>query len=70
MDQFARGIADSLKSQKVDYGDVRVVTRESESIVVKNGIVEAITHSTDVGFGVRVLRDSAWGFASSKWCCG
>lgn len=66
MDQFARQIADSLKSQGVDYGDVRVVTRESESIVVKNGIIEAITHSTDVGFGVRVLKDSAWGFASSN----
>ncbi len=66
MDKFVRNIADSLRSQHVDYGDVRVVTRETESIVVKNGIIEAITHSTDTGFGVRVLKDSAWGFASSN----
>jgi len=45
---------------------VRVVTRESESIVLRNGIIEAITHNSDVGFGVRILKDSAWGFASSN----
>ncbi|UCF71281.1 MAG: TldD/PmbA family protein [candidate division WOR-3 bacterium] len=66
MDQFARRIADTIRSIRVDYGDVRVVTRESQSIVLKNGIIEAITHNTDTGFGVRVLKDSAWGFASSN----
>jgi len=66
MDQFAKRIADNLKVKKVDYGDVRVVIRESESIVLKNGIIEAITHSSNAGFGVRVLKDSAWGFASSN----
>lgn len=66
MDQFAKRIADNLKMKKVDYGDVRVVIRESESIVLKNGIIEAITHSSNAGFGVRVLKNSAWGFASSN----
>jgi TldD protein len=66
MDQFIRRIADTLKSKKVDYGDVRVVVRESESIALKNGIIEAITRYSDAGFGVRVLKDSAWGFASSN----
>ena len=66
MEQFVKGIADSLVSKKVDYGDARVVMRESETIILKNGIIEAITHNSDVGFGVRVLKDSAWGFASSN----
>lgn len=66
MDRFAKSVADSLRAKKVEYGDVRVVQRESESIVLKNGIIEAITHSSDVGFGVRVLKNSAWGFASSN----
>jgi TldD protein len=66
MDQFAKRIADTMRSKKVDYGDVRVVTRESESIVLRNGIIEAITHTSDIGFGVRILKDSAWGFASSN----
>ncbi len=47
------------------YADVRVVRREDESISVKNGIVEALGHSEDQGFGVRVIADGAWGFASS-----
>jgi TldD protein len=66
MNQFVERIADNLKLQKVDYGDVRVVIRESELIVLKNGIIEAITHSSDAGFGIRVLKNSAWGFASSN----
>ncbi len=70
MEQFARRIAGRLKSKKVDYADVRVVTRENEAIVLKNGIIEAIIHDTDVGFGVRVLKDSAWGFASSNEMTG
>lgn len=66
MDNFVKRIAGTLRTKKVDYGDVRAVMRESESIVLKNGIIEAITRYSDAGFGVRVLKDSAWGFASSN----
>ena len=66
MNQLTERVVDDLQAKKVDYGDVRVVMRESESVVMKNGIIEAIAHSSDVGFGVRVLKDSAWGFASSN----
>ncbi len=34
--------------------------------MVKNGIVEAIALSENQGFGVRVIADGAWGFASSS----
>ncbi len=47
------------------YADARLVQREDESIAVKNGIVEALGHGQDQGFGVRVIADGAWGFASS-----
>jgi TldD protein len=33
---------------------------------VKNGKVEALTHDSDFGFGIRVLLQGAWGFASSS----
>jgi len=33
---------------------------------VKNGKVEALTHDSDFGFGIRVLFRGAWGFASSS----
>lgn len=66
MDYFLKRIINNLKLKKVDYGDVRVVEKEAESIVVKNGIVESVSHNTNTGFGVRVLKDSAWGFSSSN----
>jgi TldD protein len=66
MKKFIKRITGNLKIKKVDYGDVRVVEREAETIVLKNGIIEALTHSTDTGFGIRVLKDSGWGFSSSN----
>jgi TldD protein len=66
MKQFLNRIINTCSTKKVEYGDVRVVERESQFVVVKNGVIEAITYSTDKGFGVRVLKDSAWGFSSSN----
>jgi TldD protein len=48
------------------YADVRVVNLKTQSIVVKNGHVEALAEDTSRGLGVRVLLDGAWGFASSS----
>lgn len=53
------------KIPKVQYADVRIVERESERIATKDGVVEALESSTTLGFGVRVLKDGAWGFAGS-----
>ena len=47
------------------YGDIRIVRRTSESVEVKNGKVEGLTSETDEGFGIRVIADGSWGFASS-----
>ena len=48
------------------YADIRVVGRESQSIMVKNGNVEVLSWSQNQGFGVRLLVDGAWGFAASS----
>jgi TldD protein len=47
------------------YADVRIVERMDESITVKSGRVEGVASGESEGFGVRVLVDGAWGFASS-----
>lgn len=65
MKKFMKRFVDTLQSKRIDYGDVRVVEQETEFIMVKNGIIEAITHNTSRGFGVRVLHNGAWGFSSS-----
>ena len=48
-----------------DYGDIRVVKRASESLEVKNGKVETLASEIEEGFGIRVIVDGSWGFASS-----
>jgi TldD protein len=48
------------------YADVRVVERITQHIVIKNGQVEALEQDESFGFGVRVLVNGAWGFASSS----
>src|SRR5512143_4376217 len=47
------------------YADIRVVRRRDESIAIKTGRVEGVASGESEGFGVRVLVDGAWGFASS-----
>ncbi len=48
------------------YADARVVRRRDESIAVKSGRVEGVASGESEGFGVRVLVDGGWGFASSS----
>ena len=48
------------------YADVRLIRQQIQSISVKNGHVEALSHNESQGFGIRVLVDGAWGFASSS----
>jgi TldD protein len=47
------------------YADMRIVNREIQSITVKNGVVQELELNSTQGFGVRVIADGAWGFASS-----
>jgi TldD protein len=57
---------DTATASGASYADVRIERLERQLITVKNGRPEGIADSEDVGFGVRVLVDGAWGFASSS----
>jgi len=48
------------------YADIRVVSRDTQSIAVKNGQLEALEQEETRGFGVRVIANGAWGFAASS----
>lgn len=48
------------------YADIRVVSRDTQRVAVKNGKVEAIQQDETQGFGVRVIVNGAWGFAASS----
>jgi len=54
------------QSHGATYADIRIVRRENQNITVKNGIVQTLSLDDDFGFGVRVIANGAWGFASSN----
>ncbi len=56
---------DTAASLGSTYADIRVIRREEESISIKTGRVAGVASSETEGFGVRVIVDGAWGFASS-----
>src|SRR5215208_7985197 len=56
---------DTATALGATYADVRVVERQDESISIKSGRVEGVATGETEGFGVRVLVNGAWGFASS-----
>ena len=57
---------DLAQSRGAQYADIRVVENRTESMQVKNGVVESLNFSESRGFGVRVLLNGAWGFSSSS----
>lgn len=57
---------DLAKTRGAQYADIRVVENNTETLIVKDGVVENLNYSQSTGFGVRVLADGAWGFASSR----
>ena len=57
---------DLAKMRGAQYTDIRVVENSTETLVVKDGVVESLNYSQSMGFGVRVLVDGAWGFAAGQ----
>jgi TldD protein len=48
------------------YADVRVVDRHYETVATRDGRPDGLSRDRSRGFGVRVLYQGAWGFASSS----
>ena len=65
MRDFTDRALDTAASIGAGYADIRVVHRLTESISVKSGRLEGVASGESEGFGIRVLVDGAWGFASS-----
>ncbi|MGQ9456572.1 MAG: TldD/PmbA family protein [Armatimonadota bacterium] len=63
--KFCELVLETAKAAGASYADVRIVRRESEGIDLRTGKVEGLAHSINLGFGVRVIADGAWGFAAS-----
>jgi TldD protein len=65
MHDLARRALDTATRLGASYADARIVRRREQGASVKAGQVDALALGETEGFGVRVLVDGAWGFASS-----
>ena len=66
MDTLSAHALETARLRSAQYADIRIVHSQDENISVKNGVVENMLTNESLGFGVRVLVDGAWGFASSR----
>nr|MBC7243752.1 TldD/PmbA family protein [Chloroflexota bacterium] len=66
MKEIAERALNAAQLQGATYADIRIVHQQTQSILVKNGHVEGLSHDENQGFGVRVIVNGAWGFASSS----
>ncbi|MCS7253264.1 MAG: TldD/PmbA family protein [Armatimonadota bacterium] len=66
MEEFAKKVLERCSVDGVSYADVRFVETRFEELVVKNGQPETIKSDCKIGFGVRLIYNGAWGFASSS----
>lgn len=56
---------DFLKAKGVTYADCRFVRTEKEALRVTDHDVDSLVRNLDVGVGIRVIVDGAWGFAAT-----
>jgi TldD protein len=64
--QIAQNAVDSALSRGATYADIRIIDTRQEETAVRNGKIARVDLSEDIGFGIRVIVDGAWGFASSS----
>ena len=57
---------DTAQKIGVQYADVRIANYQQQILATEDHRVSQISDKDDIGFGVRVLVNGAWGFASSN----
>src|SRR5205823_10336427 len=58
----------AARTFKATYADIRIVRLRSQSISIRqtaDGVIPGVFDDGSFGFGVRVIVNGAWGFASS-----
>jgi TldD protein len=65
MFSFAKKAIEIADKHRAEFGDIRIIETRRQTLSVKNGEIGSLNDSVTLGFGVRVLFNGAWGFASS-----
>jgi TldD protein len=67
MKDFVHHALNVARLKSARYADIRIINRREQVVSVKNGNVDGVGHQDSQGFGVRVLVNDSWGFASSAY---
>ncbi len=65
MKELADLALDTASARGASYADIRICRYRNQSVYGRDRRIESVADSEDAGFGVRVIADGAWGFASS-----
>ena len=63
MRELSQRAVETAMHKGASYADCRIIFTETEETTVQNGKVSDLNISEDIGFGVRVIVDGAWGYA-------
>ena len=63
--EFCEAVLARAKAAGAEYADIRIVSLDEEAILLRTGNVEQLLRESSYGFGVRVIAEGAWGFASA-----
>ncbi len=64
MKNLAKYAQNIISDSGVNYGDIRIQRNEVQEIYVQDRSIKLLNSGIDEGFGVRVLHNNKWGFAS------
>jgi TldD protein len=56
---------DAAVGDGATYADARIVRYRQQSVMVRDGDVQAVTETEEYGIGVRVIANGGWGFTAS-----
>lgn len=59
-------VIDEITRVGADYAEVRTQKNENTLLEMKDGQMEAVTVANEVGAGIRVLANGAWGFSTTN----
>ncbi len=63
---FAEIAMEKAKSLGASYADIRIQHSQTESIFLRNLSLKSTMNSVKYGYGIRVLKNGAWGFAHNN----
>lgn len=58
----------TAKLRGASYADIRLIDTRTEGLQTRNGVLSSVSDTHSLGFGIRVVANGSWGFASSNIC--